>query len=118
VVQYNRYAECNHRWDGAGTAGKSSSQIVNTGRIFCGAVVYDRASSLMRLYINGVEDGNIALASTTLTDAADVNVGRITLGSPRDYFNGTIYQVQIYNKALNPKEMRENFELLRSRYGV
>jgi hypothetical protein len=104
--------------DGAGTAGKSSSQIVNNGRIFCGAVVYDRASSLMRLYINGVEDGNIALASTTLTDAADVNVGRITLGSPRDYFNGTIYQVQIYNKALSPKEMRENFELLRSRYGV
>ena len=105
--------------DGAGTAGKSSSQSVNTGRIFCGAVVYDRAGSLMRLYINGVEDGNVALASTTLTDVAGVNVGRATLGGGSgDYFNGTIYQVQIYNKALSPKEMRENFELMRSRYGV
>jgi hypothetical protein len=105
--------------DGAGTAGKSSSQVVNTGKIFCGAVVYDRAASLMRLYINGVEDGNVALASTTLTDVANVNIGRATLGgNPADYFNGTIYQVQIYNKALSPKEMRENFELMRSRYGV
>ena len=104
--------------DGAGTAGKSSSQRVNTGKIFCGAVVYDRAGSLMRLYINGVEDGNVALASTTLTDVAGVNVGRATLGGGGDYFNGTIYQVQIYNKALSPKEMRENFELMRSRYGV
>ena len=105
--------------DGAGTAGKSSSQSVNTGKIFCGAVVYDRDASLMRLYINGVEDGNVALASTTLTDVAGVNVGRATLGGgSADYFNGTIYQVQIYNKALSPKEMRENFELLRSRYGV
>jgi hypothetical protein len=104
--------------DGAGTAGKTSSQSVNNGRIFCGAVVYDRAASLMRLYINGVEDGNVALASTTLTDVAGVNVGRATLGGGTDYFNGTIYQVQIYNKALNPKEMRENFELMRSRYGV
>jgi len=105
--------------DGAGTAGKSSSQSVNTGRIFCGAVVYDRAASLMRLYINGVEDGNVALASTTLTDVAGVNIGRGTFGgNPQEYFNGTIYQVQIYNKALNPKEMRENFELMRSRYGV
>ena len=105
--------------DGAGTAGKSSSRAVNNGRIFCGAVVYDRAGSLMRLYINGVEDGNVALASTTLTDVAGVNIGRATLGGgSTDYFNGTIYQVQIYNKALSPKEMRENFELLRSRYGV
>lgn len=105
--------------DGAGTAGKASSQRVNTGKIFCGAVVYDRAGSLMRLYINGVEDGNVALASTTLTDVAGVNVGRATLGGGSgDYFNGTIYQVQIYNKALSPKEMRENFELMRSRYGV
>ena len=104
--------------DGAGTAGKYSSQRVNTGKIFCGAVVYDRAGSLMRLYINGVEDGNVALASTTLTDVAGVNVGRATLGGGGDYFNGTIYQVQIYNKALSPKEMRENFELMRSRYGV
>jgi hypothetical protein len=104
--------------DGAGTAGKYSSQSVNTGKIFCGAVVYDRTASLMRLYLNGVEDGNVALASTTLTDVAGVNVGRATLGGNTDYFNGTIYQVQIYNKALSPKEMRENFELLRSRYGV
>ena len=72
----------------------------------------------MRLYLNGVEDGNVALASTTLTDVAGVNVGRATLGGNTDHFNGTIYQVQIYNKALSPKEMRENFELMRSRYGV
>jgi hypothetical protein len=116
---FQLYSNGNLYADGAGTAGKSSSQIVNNGMIFCGAVVYDRAASLMRLYLNGVEDGNVALASTTLTDVAGVNIGRATLGGgSTDYFNGTIYQVQIYNKALSPKEMRENFELLRSRYGV
>lgn len=105
--------------DGAGTAGKSSSQSVNTGNIFYGAVVYDRASSLMRLYINGVEDGNVALASTTLTDVAGVNIGRATLGGgSSDYFNGTIYQVQIYNRALSAAEIKQNYNATKRRFGL
>ena len=105
--------------DGAGTAGKSSSQSVNTGNIFYGAVAYDRASSLMRLYINGVEDGNVALASTTLTDVAGVNIGRATLGGgSSDYFNGTIYQVQIYNRALSATEIKQNYNATKGRYGL
>jgi len=105
--------------DGAGTAGKSSSQSVNTGNIFYGAVVYDRASSLMRLYINGVEDGNVALDSTTLTDVAGVNIGRATLGGgSSDYFNGTIYQVQLYNRALSAAEIKTNYNAFRKRYGL
>jgi hypothetical protein len=102
--------------DGAGTAGKYSSQVVNTGKIFCGAVVYDRANSLMRLYINGVEDGNIALGPTSLTDTADINIGRATLITPRDYFNGTIYQIQFYNRALSAAEILQNYNATKQRY--
>ena len=104
--------------DGAGTAGASSSQSVNTGNNFYGAVVYDRANSLMRLYVNGAQDGSVALASTTLTDTADVNVGRKTLSGAGDYFNGTIYQVQIYNKALSSTEILQNYNALKGRYGL
>ena len=104
--------------DGAGTAGASSSQAVNTGNNFYGAVVYDRANSLMRLYVNGFQDGSVALASTTLTDTADVNVGRKTLSGAGDYFNGTIYQVQIYSRALSSTEILQNYNAAKSRYGL
>ena len=120
VSGFQLYADSTKLYaDGAGTAGKYSSQVVNTGKVFLGAVVYDRANSLMRLYINGVEDGNIALGDTTLTDIADINIGRITLsGNPRDYFNGTIYQVSIYNRALSAQEIKQNYNATKKRYGL
>jgi len=41
-----------------------------------------------------------------------------TTNSPILFFNGSIAQVSIYNRALTPQEIRQNFNATRSRYGI
>jgi hypothetical protein len=105
--------------DGAGVStGASSLSNVNTNTWVYGVVVYDRNSSLVRLYVNGIADGTTVLGGTTLTDVGNCNIGRATLGSPRDYYTGNIPLVQIYNRALNASEVLQNFNATRARFGV
>jgi hypothetical protein len=106
--------------DGAGTpTGVYSTAKVNTNVWKYGVVVYDRIGSLIRLYVNGTADGTTDLGGTTLTDVGSCNIGRATLGgTPRDYFNGTISQVSIYNRALTSQEVLQNYNALKSRFGL
>ena len=103
--------------DGASIAAQSFLNV-NTGNNVFGAAVYDRTNSLLRMYVNGKEDGNSFLGATTLTDTANINVGRATLTAPRDYFDGTIYQIFIYNRALTAQEIRQNYNATKKRYGL
>ncbi len=99
--------------DGAGTAGVSSNGAVNDGLWHQGVVVYDRPSSLLRLYIDGQPDNTVALGSTTLTDSANLEFGRALLGgTPRDYFTGTIDEVRIYDRALSATEILDQYNAL------
>ena len=101
--------------DGASISAQSV-QNVNTGNNVFGAAVYDRTNSLLRMYVNGKEDGNSFLGATSLTDTADINVGRATLFFTRDYFDGNIYQVSIYNRALSAQEVLQNYNATKKRY--
>ena len=53
---------------------------------------------------------SIITGTTSLRIAADTDNNR--------YFNGTISQVLIYNRVLSPLEVLQNYEGLRSRYGL
>jgi hypothetical protein len=97
--------------DGGGTAGVSSANNVNNNRWTRGTVVYDRASSLLRLYVNGVADNTTAFGATTLTDTSDLYLGTALLGSgvPHDFYTGSIAEVLIYPKALSTTEISQNY---------
>jgi hypothetical protein len=97
--------------DGGGTAGVSSANNVNNNRWNKGTAIFDRASSLLRLYVNGVADNTTAFGSTTLTDTSDLYLGTALLGTgiPHDFYTGSIAEVLIYPKALTAAEVAQNY---------
>lgn len=77
------------------------------------AVTYNNGSP--RIYINGTLNNS---SSNTITFASSYfgnDIGRLGIGS--QYFNGKIGNVQVYNRALSPTEIYQNFNALKNRYG-
>jgi hypothetical protein len=72
-------------------------------------------------YLNG-QSISIPYASGGATTLA-YGSGGGTIGYRQDipgfsYFNGSISSTQIYNRALSPTEVQQNFNALRGRYGI
>ena len=78
--------------------------------------------SNLHVYVNGVEDGTGTAGSGTL----QANTGGLCIGSrflqkgtaSTSGFVGTIYQSQVYNRALSSAEITQNFNSIRTRYGI
>jgi hypothetical protein len=90
-----------------------STTIVNTGNWFHAAATYD--GSTVKIYVNGVLESTTARSGTITAGAK--NIGSSSGGS-NEYFNGTIDNVKIYNRALSAAEIQQNFAALRGRYGL
>ena len=75
-----------------------------------------RADNTISVYINGVLE-NTGITTHTFSDYAKVTIGA---NRPRStFYKGDISQVQIYKgKALSSDEVQQNFNALRSRFGV
>ena len=107
-----------YTYSGASTTYRASSTVVGTGSwVYC--VGTYNATTTLNMYINGVLD-NGALTGTipafVNSGSSTVVIGNVNSGS--FYFNGSISQVSIYNRALSATEISTNFELLRGRYGI
>lgn len=94
--------------------GVSSSFQVGDGTWRHIACTHEPGSS--KLYVNGVLDG-------TSADTYIANVQpNISIGYwqfiPGRYLNGTIPQVQIYNRALSAQEVLQNYNAQKSRFGL
>ena len=79
---------------------------------------YDRTT--MRLYKNGVQVQTLAATSAidySGSAAPNLIIGRDDPISGR-YFAGNIPSIQIYNRALSAAEIQQNFNALRTRYGI
>jgi hypothetical protein len=74
------------------------------------------------MYVNGVQVGSNTTsipASINLPDPIyNTDIGRKGAGNgtPRDYWNGNIAQVSIYNRALTAAEIQQNYNALKSRF--
>ncbi len=92
-------------------ASTSTSLIAGSIYYLCGT--FD--GSNLRIYTNCViGDTEASTGSVTANSTLDVMVGAVrSLGSPTSYFNGDIYNVQIYNKALSLPEMIQNYQYLK-----
>jgi len=65
-----------------------------------------RDNTNMRVFINGVQDPNTKTVSGIYGGDAHTNIGRWITAH---YFNGTIDEVRIYNRALTPEEIRMHY---------
>lgn len=90
-----------------------STTVVNTGNWFHAAATYNGSS--VNIYVNGNLESTNA-RSGNITPGAK-NIGSSS-GGGSEYFNGTIDNVKIYNRALSNLEIKQNFQALRSRFGV
>jgi len=104
---------------GGATSYRTSVASITTGSwIYC-VGVYDGSTPTLNMYINGVlSNGGLTgtIPASVATGASTVVIGNATTGSY--YFNGSMGQVSIYNRALSAAEVATNFELLRGRYGI
>jgi hypothetical protein len=79
--------------------------------------VYD--NGVMRNYINGIEEGTGFTTNTNITTANTVlYIGQRISAGAVSAFGGNIYTSMIYNRALSPAEVKQNFEATRGRYGI
>jgi len=98
-------------WKGGSDLAISTNNIpTNVWKYIVGVKRLDNSVSI---YIDGIEVGtgtdNLDFENATL------KIGRFGTIAP---FSGKISQVQIYNRALTPAEIQQNFNMLRGRFGI
>lgn len=74
-------------------------------------------TNTVKVYVNGVEEASSTQAFTIGSWNTAPTIGR--RGSlAQKYFPGTIDVVSVYNRVLSAAEIKQNFNALRSRYGI
>ena len=99
-------------WDGAGNPFATTPASVTDGNYHYYVVVND-ASSNTKLYY----DGNLLGTAAYRTAANNTN---LTIGGATDTYmwNGNISNFTIYNRALTAAEIQQNYNALKSRFGL
>ena len=69
-----------------------------------------------RLYVNGVQVNSNTTTGTLSTNTSGMTIG--CYGGGGYMYNGSISAVKVYNRALSATEVQQNFQALRSRYGI
>lgn len=97
------------RIDGSGDPqflyrGLSTSNVIGTGYMHdtnphCLVALYD--GSALRLYLDGPQIASVASSGSANSNTTDVEIGRYSSG----YFNGRLFDVAIWNRALSPVEV-------------
>jgi RHS repeat-associated protein len=68
--------------------------------------VYDAAASTLNLYLNGVNQGSTAAGSTPWSANGPTVIGRSKYnGAGANYFNGSVSNVQLYDRALSSSDV-------------
>ena len=80
--------------------------------------IIDRVGLTFTLYKNGVYVGVVSFTTYT-PSATTVTIGKNTrTGNAGDFTNGSISNMQLYNRTLTAAEVAQNFNALRGRYGI
>ena len=81
-------------------------------------MVYDYVASTWTGYINNALEFSVAKSGTLGVTSFYGYVGYTPQGGEQASFNGTIGTIQVYNRAQSAAEVAQNFNALRSRYGI
>ena len=99
---------------------RQSNKIITNGLWTYCVGIYQGSTSTLNTYVNGqLDNGTLAgpaVPAALNSGAATVVIGNVNSGSY--YFNGSMGQIKIYNRALSATEVAQNFNALRGRYGL
>ena len=102
----------------AGTTAGVNNAITTGNTWYHIAAAYNKATTTVTFYRNGVQFGSPNTSVTTLT--LNPNSGSVAAdgqGSGRA-FSGKMSNIQIYNRALSATEVLQNYNALKGRYGL
>jgi hypothetical protein len=105
-----------YTWGGSGKDLMFSSSFAQTGWANI-AITYDGSTSI-KIYENGTNTQTLTLSSPCNTGNTNVWIGSIDPSYQPWYYSGRISNVSIYNRALSPSEVQQNFNALRGRFGI
>ena len=99
--------------------GSSTSGFTSTTTWINATVVVNRASEIIKFYNNGIQEGSdISITSPGTVDPGSgyrYEIGS-DLGGPE--LNGNIAALKHYNRAITAAEVSQNFNALRTRFGI
>ena len=96
-------------WDDGGANMQQGTTVLTAGQWYHAALTYD--GSTIRLYLNGVEEGNWAEASLS---TASTDTFKIGAGGGTRFFDGVLDDVRLYDRGLCAAEITAIFEEARS----
>jgi hypothetical protein len=104
-----------------GTGLSTSIATITTGLIY-NLVCVKNASQQIVQYINGVFDNNtnssLFNTSTVALTSLWIGANRSNATTPAANWQGNIYNTQLYNRALSATEITQNYNALKSRFGL
>jgi prepilin-type N-terminal cleavage/methylation domain-containing protein len=83
--------------------------------------VWTSSTRTLLLYFNGIQNGSSTITnSININPTANLEFGRYNriTQSRYEYLPGNIAQVSIYNRALTPEEIQQNFNATKGRFGL
>jgi hypothetical protein len=79
-------------------------------------VVLTYNTSILRLYVDGTQTTTLSESSANIQDSS-IRLGRSNTGTAY-YYNGSIASTQLYNRTLSSTEVLQNYNALKSRFGL
>jgi hypothetical protein len=100
-------------FDSGGTIRSISmpNQIFNDTYYNC---IYSYDGSTFKLYKNAEVVGSLSTTVTLRTPSGTANLP----SGGSEWFEGTMYTMHFYTRALTDSEIRQNFNALRGRFGI
>lgn len=95
-------------------------KYTSIGNIFSGTwynIAFTRNGSTNSIYINGVLDGSYT-ESFNFTEGGYLIGRNINTPSTTSYLNGKVANVLVYRKALSSQEVLQNYNTLKTRFGL
>jgi hypothetical protein len=69
------------------------------------AMTYNSSSKTLKTYLNGSEVGSIIGTDSSVTSTAELNIGRASIGTFYDYFDGEISNTAVFNTELTSNQI-------------
>jgi len=118
VLTVNRNAAGRLTYFHTGGSVLEISAGILTNTWYCATSTYDASLATVTLYLNGNQIGSPQSSFSTISASSFNGAIGAEDGQLNRKFNGNIAQVSIYNRALSASEVQQNFNALRSRYGI
>jgi hypothetical protein len=89
---------------------------ITTGSWYHFVNTFNYTNQTSSVYVNGVLMGAGSMALSPLVTSASLNMGRSNFGS--GWFSGSMASAKVYNKTLSATEVQQNYNALKSRFGL